>query len=556
MFKLDLQGQCVVCVFRDNYTFFDEHVERFTDAAKSFEDLATSAKDLDGEFDRLMRDMRDLHSVLTLTSEEFNRLKTCVVTLPLLMFNRVHDCFRFNQRGCSVEFFITEFVRRVYDLLLKRGNTREPLHITGSAGIGKSAALYVCYYTLRMRREEGVRVTYLADCGLWMLDGFQYILKELVQTFHSDKITSNRCSETTAAGWAKYVKDGLIISVGDLRSERLNDFVRAIIEMVRRSGMFWFVIFDNHNKLYEDRYAMTYAKQPFAVIEWLSQSLKSNGCGLVVLSTTRNNEYYKIGENFTTKDVEAVQIHDGEEVHVATSPLFSSVSRFSEFQIGVLLKRLELISTLNYGEVDLARVTAIIKLYTEGIPNELREYVRIIKAEPSGDLDRDKAHFYAIRKENILKRIGAHYTNPNIGHERFDKVLCQVVMGFCCTILDYRTSFDSRYVNCTEIVGKHDDRLILTPVNEMVHSIFKEMFYTIGSKVVDNLVLQINRMRYANPSARYSHVEHYIIHKLGKLLPRSETCWVLNYRTSHNEKAVYRRSIELTGPDLAVASCY
>lgn len=288
----------MVCVFRNNYIFFDEQMEKFTEAANNFGDLATSAKDLDGEFDRLIRDVRDLHSMLTLTSQEFNRLKTCVVTLPLLTVNEVHGRFRFNQRGCSVEFFITEFVRRIYDLLLKRSSTRVPLHITGSAGIGKSAALYVCYYALRMRRDEGVRVTYLADCGLWMLDGFQYILNELVQTFHSDQITSSRCSETTAAGWAQYVMDGLVTFSRDVQSERLNDFVRAIVEMIRRSGMFWFVIFDNHYKLYENSYAQTYAKQPFAIIEWLSQDLESNDCGLVVLSSTRNNEYYKFGENY------------------------------------------------------------------------------------------------------------------------------------------------------------------------------------------------------------------------------------------------------------------
>jgi hypothetical protein len=535
----------VVCVFRNNYIFFDEQVERFTKVAKNFGDLATSAKDLDGEFDRLIRDARDLHSVLILTTEEFNRLGTCVVTLPLLTINEVHGRFRFNQRGCSVEFFITEFVRRLYDLLLKRSKTRVPLHITGSAGIGKSAALYMCYYALRMRRDEGVRVTYLADCGLWMLDGFQYILNELVQTFHSDQITSDRCSETTAAGWAQYVMDGLFTFSRDLQSERLNDFVRAIVEMIRRSGMFWFVIFDNHNKLYEDRYAMTYAKQPFAVISWLCQELEGNGCGLVVLSTSRSNEYYKIGENFVTEDVEAVQIRDGVEMHVASPSLFSSVSTFSAFQIGVLLKRLGLISALNYDEVDLLRATEIIKLYTEGIPNEFREYVKLIKAKPTGNLDLDKAHFRAIRKDKILKRINAHYTNPNIGHERFDVVLCQVVMGYCCTILDYRATFDRRYVNCTEIVGE-PDRLILTPVNEMVHSIFKERFYTIGSRM-DNLMLQINRMRYSSLSARYSHVEHYIIDKLNKLLPRSETCWALNYRTSYNVKAVYRRSVKHTG---------
>jgi hypothetical protein len=536
----------VVCVFRTDLIFFDKQVEKSMKVTSNYEDLATSAKDLDGEFDRLTRDTQDLHSVLTLASEEFNRLRTCVVTLPLLTFNRVHNRFRFNQRDCRVEFLITEFVRRIYDLLLKRGNTRMPLHITGSAGIGKSAALYVCYYTLRMRREEGVRVTYIADCGLWMLNGYRYILNELVQTFHSDQITSDECSETTAAGWAQYVMDGIIISVGDLRSERLDVFVSAIVEMIRRSGMFWFVIFDNHNKLYEDRYAQTYAKQPFAVISWLSQELEGNGCGLVVLSTTRNNEYYKIGENFVTEDVEAVQLHDGVEVHVAEPPLFSAVLRFSEFQIGLLLKRLGVMSALNYGEVDLLRATEIIKLYTEGIPNEFREYVKLIKAKPTGSLDWDKAHFHATRKDNIAKQMKTHSTKINIGREKFDVVLCQVVMGFCCTRLQYIDIFDKRYVNCTEIVGEHD-RLILTPVNEIVHSMFNELYYEIGSRMVDNLMLEIKGMRYRSSSARYSHVEHYIIDKLGKLLPRSEVCWVLNYRTSNNVKAVYRRSIRHTG---------
>lgn len=120
--------------------------------------------------------------MLTLAREEFNKLKVCVVTLPLLMFNKVHNRLVFNRKGCSVEFIITELVRYTYELLETQGNRRFPLHITGSAGIGKSAALFMCYYALRMRRGEGVCVTYVADCGVWMQDGCQYsyILSELV----------------------------------------------------------------------------------------------------------------------------------------------------------------------------------------------------------------------------------------------------------------------------------------------------------------------------------------------------------------------------------------
>jgi hypothetical protein len=213
-------------------------------------------------------------------------------------FKEVFNRFNFNQAGCSVEFVITELVRRVYLLLDQHRVMGYPLHITGSEGIGKSAAIYMCYYTLRMRRAQGIRVTYIADCGVWMGADckYSYILSELIQTFHADLITSSTSAATSADDWAKYVmKDS------ESQFERLCEYVRATIEMIQREGLFWYVIFDNHNRLFANLTKKD-PPEPFTIIDWLCQKLQHLHCGLVVVANSRNNEYHEIGKIYSTVD--------------------------------------------------------------------------------------------------------------------------------------------------------------------------------------------------------------------------------------------------------------
>jgi hypothetical protein len=227
--------------------------------------------------------------------------------------------------------------------------------------------------------------------------------------------------------------------------------------------------------------------------------------------------------------------------------------KLSEPQIGVMLSRLGLIAELKYNNKELTLVTKALMSCTEGIPGEIYEYVTLIKKKPTGDLDADKKKFLFERCREIRKQLIGHYVKPEIGKEKFDQVMCQVVMGAHCTVGQYDAFVDKRFANCMKVEGSEledlgddsvsEDHVLVVPINETVNRVFKRLVYELGGWY-DTAIATIISLKYLNPGARYSHVEHYIIHRLSRVTDEP-IGWELNYRNIDNVQEKYERVITL-----------
>ena len=106
------------------------------------------------------------------------------VYLPLVSPTALQDCFEVLDNSVFI------LVRNSYARLKEEfeSQPRGALYVHGPIGIGKSHMLYLLAAEYRKNPKE-YRATYINNCASWKrLDAVEYLLSELVTTFHDDVI--------------------------------------------------------------------------------------------------------------------------------------------------------------------------------------------------------------------------------------------------------------------------------------------------------------------------------------------------------------------------------
>ncbi|KAJ3340403.1 hypothetical protein HDU83_007091 [Entophlyctis luteolus] len=176
-------------------------------------------------------------------------------------------------------------VRKSY-LLLKEAllelNTDDyaGLYLRGPTGVGKSYLLYVLAAELRFLRKTH-RVTYINDCQAWRVDKFGFILREL---------------------WCDAV-------AGSDEEEMMMRMMLELIRHVKKKGLEWVIICDQHNALYA--HPVVVQQFPFSIINYLSNNCDWNI--KIIISASANNEGHPTEmRGWLTRDIVPHKFDDNE----------------------------------------------------------------------------------------------------------------------------------------------------------------------------------------------------------------------------------------------------
>ena len=254
------------------------------------------------------------------------------IFLPLLSPHRLQQ--RFN---VADDDSVLVVIRKSYPLLKSEiislnNKNSSGIYVRGPVGVGKSYLLYLLAAEYRLDRQS-FRVTYINDCKTWRLDGFGYILGELVTTFYDDVI-----NEKSVVEWCQDV-------TGSDKDEKMLKMINALIFYVHYKKLQWIVICDQHNALFNPSVVKVF---PFSIIDSISSHRGSNI--KVVISASANNEGYPT-------EMRGWQTHD------------ISSHRFDEDEFKVWCDHYHLESI---GKVDPESEEAVNALFwTGGVPYEL-----------------------------------------------------------------------------------------------------------------------------------------------------------------------------------------
>ena len=475
--------------------------------------MAKSSRKVDENFSQLRRNGISLHNILVSESTDLK-----MVTLPLLLFNDYPDRMEWNKQKNSVIYFATPFFKYVYRILEER--KRIPsimgLHILGTIGIGKTAAIYTCCYALRSRLEEKIYVTYVSCCKVWIEKGnhaYKYFLTELVQTFYMlDNITPpvDRPDVKSVVDWAAYVQKIINGSRSnlDLHYRTLIDMIESISKAVISMNLFWVVVFDNHNAL---DHSGAYERKPFVIINYFSSFFRRNpNYGMLVISSSNNNDQCNLNlDHFEEVDLVGVQSNFQEE-HVR----------------GLLIAT----NQINHFQYSLTDAVKIIMQCTEGIPIEVYEFWKIsnfvIKhfgIDPVTDMN----EFLQIRRDKLSRKIRKFCRLQCVNKDSFQNVVARVIMGVPCSADNY-DDFDKRFVSRKLYEG--GPLYLLKPVSELITRIFKDILLDLEDSDYEHCIRSITKDKNLPPAARYIHIENYIIRQIG----RHDECKLsLNWLNKH-----------------------
>ena len=467
-----------------------------------YESVAKSSRKVNENFRRLRLDGRSLHNILV--SESVLPTDITMVRLPLLRFNQCPVHLEWNiQNNDSVIFLITPFIKHVYSILEKHKNGQWdfPLHIRGSIGIGKSAAIYTCCYALQSRQEDKIFVTYIPCCQNWMVNGresYKYFLTELVQTFYSlddIKPPDDNPDIKSVVGWATYVQDVIKKYPTDLSLFYyiLIDMVSAIEDAIISKELYWVVVFDNHNALYQNT---AYKDKPFIIINDLSSFFHHNPKhGMLVLSSSNNNEFYNLGNAFKHEDVDS----KGE------SELKFQAEHLQSFLVAT--------NKAQYFKYPLSEAVKIIMQCTEGIPIEVLTFFTSKRLTNLGsDPVTDLQEFLRSRYDE-LGDLMFDFELSRLVQKSYLVTLAKVIMKIPCDNGEY-LRFDRRFVRREIIIDCASQLFLLQPVSELVNRVFKKRFDSIDEDEYDKYIFRVSQDINLVLSACYHHVENYIIHKL------------------------------------------
>ncbi|KAJ3378967.1 hypothetical protein HDU84_007151 [Entophlyctis sp. JEL0112] len=196
------------------------------------------------------------------------------VSLPLVSPHKLN--YRFKVAPDNSVFVIA---RKSY-LLLKKAlldlNTDDyaGIYLRGPIGVGKSYLLYVLAAELRFLRKTH-RVTYINDCQAWRDDKFGFILRELVMTFFDEGEIGGK----TIIQWCDAV-------AGSDEEEMMMRMMLELIRHVKKKGLEWVIICDQHNALYA--HSVVVQQFPFSIINYLSNNCDWNI--KIIISASANNE--------------------------------------------------------------------------------------------------------------------------------------------------------------------------------------------------------------------------------------------------------------------------
>ena len=503
--------------------------------------VAKSSRKVDENFSQLKRNGISLHNILVSESTDLK-----LVTLPLLLFNDYPDGMEWNKQKNSVIYFVTPFVKYVYSILEehKRIPSIVGLHILGTIGMGKTAAMYTCCYALRSRQEEKIYVTYVSCCKVWKEEenrAYNYFLTELVQTFYmldNIKPPVDRPDVKSVVDWAAYVQEIINGSRSNfaLHYRTLIDMVESISKAVRNMNLFWVVVFDNHNALDHND---AYKAKPFVIINYFSSFFCHNpNCGILVISSNNNEHYNLNSDYFKEVDLGGVQ------------------SNFQEDHVRNLLIATNQINHIQYPLTDAVK---IVMQCTEGIPIEVYEFWKIsnfvIKhfgIDPVADMN----EFLQIRCDKLRRKIGNFYRFQCINKNSFQTVVARVILGLPCTEDSY-DNFDRRFVSRELYEG--GPMYLLKPVSELVTRIFKGILLDLEDSVYEHYIRSIAKNKYILPAACYIHIENYIIRQIGsrdecklslKWLDKDGTHDNASY-ISYNEKLIIKNFKGMATPEFA-----
>ncbi|KAI3658488.1 hypothetical protein MP638_001914 [Amoeboaphelidium occidentale] len=218
------------------------------------------------------------------------------LALPLISPHQLQ--YRFKVQKTVVHFIMRKSYANLKEVVLELdGEENNGLYVRGPVGVGKSHSLYLLATELRMKRNEGFRVTYINDCGSWRVDIYGYILRELVTTFYDDTIQGKSIVE-----WCNAVR-------GSEREEMLEQLIDILVNYVTLAKLEWIIICDQHNALYAR--SVLVDKFPFNIISKLSNY--STAGVKVVISASANNEGYPTEmKGWYTYDISSHNFDDDE----------------------------------------------------------------------------------------------------------------------------------------------------------------------------------------------------------------------------------------------------
>jgi hypothetical protein len=223
--------------------------------------------------------------------------KPQALLLPLISPHKLQYRFTFKEDE-SVHFIMrrsyTSLKEQVLGLDCRKYNG---IYVRGPVGVGKSHSLFLLAAELRMKRNEGYRVTYINDCASWKSKTYDYILRELITTFYDDVI-----KEKSIVEWCYLVR-------GAEKEEKTMQILLALVDYVALNKLQWIIICDQHNAFYAR--SVVVDQFPFNIIDTLAKISVVNI--KVLISASANNEGYPTEmKGWYTYDIQSRMFDDDE----------------------------------------------------------------------------------------------------------------------------------------------------------------------------------------------------------------------------------------------------
>ena len=164
--------------------------------------------------------------------------------------------------------------------------SEKSVYVTGHQGCGKSFALYaaVCFFR---RGRAKYRVTYIPDCGEWLIKPWDYLYGALAATFYDDEVETREGGKKTIVELLEEMAMRVQVTMNQPFETTRQETVKELFEVLERyaksKNLQWIFVMDQQNRIRSQNKTGEY---PFSLSENFGFPQKR----LRVVSASANNQ--------------------------------------------------------------------------------------------------------------------------------------------------------------------------------------------------------------------------------------------------------------------------